>query len=80
MNGTFPVCLREEIGFGNFDEKRNSCSGYKVKDTNLSKIPTIQISAGMAGVLVATELIKYLDGIESIKTRCFYILVRHIQP
>lgn len=69
MNGTFPVCLREEIGFGNFDEKRNSCSGYKVKDTNLSKIPTIQISAGMAGVLVATELIKYLDGIESIKNK-----------
>ena len=69
MNGEFPVCLREEIGFGNFEEKRNSCSGYKVVDTNLSKIPTIQISAGMAGVLVATELIKYLDGIESIKNK-----------
>lgn len=69
MNGVFPVCLREEIGFGDFEEKRNSCSGYKVQDTNLSKIPTIQISAGMAGVLVATELIKYLDGIDSLRNK-----------
>lgn len=67
--GEFPVCLREEIGFGTFAEKRNSCSGFKVQDTNLSKIPTIQVSAAMAGVLVATELVKYLDGIDTIKNK-----------
>ena len=69
FNGNFPVCLREEIGFGNFEEKRNSCSGYKVKDVNLAKIPTIQVSAAMAGVLVATELIKYLDGKDRIRNK-----------
>lgn len=69
FNGDFPVCLREEIGFGNFEEKRNSCSGYKVKDVNLAKIPTIQVSAAMAGVLVATELIKYLDGKDRIRNK-----------
>lgn len=69
FNGTFPVCLREEIGFGTFDEKRNSCSAFKVKDTNLAKIPTIQVSAAMAGVLIATELVKYLDGKDSIKNK-----------
>lgn len=69
FNGEFPVCLREEIGFGSFEEKRNSCSGFKVQDTNLAKIPTIQVSAAMAGVLVATELIKYLNGIDTIKNK-----------
>lgn len=69
FNGNFPVCLREEIGFGNFEEKRNSCSGYKVKDVNLAKIPTIQVSAAMAGVLVATELVKFLDGKDKIRNK-----------
>lgn len=69
FNGEFPVCLREEIGFGNFEEKRNSCSNYKVKDVNLAKIPTIQVSAAMAGVLVATELVKYLDGKDKIQNK-----------
>ncbi len=67
--GEFPVCLREEIGYGAFDEKRNSCSGFKVKDENLSKIPTIQVSAAMAGTLIATELVKYLSGIDSIRNK-----------
>lgn len=69
LKGKFPVCLREAIGIGDFEEKRNSCSGYKIKDVNLAKIPTIQVSAAMAGVLVATELIKYLDGKETIRSK-----------
>ena len=69
FNGAFPVCLREEIGFGTFEEKRNSCSAFKVRDTNLAKIPTIQVSAAMAGVLIATELVKYLDGKDSIRNK-----------
>ena len=69
LKGKFPVCLRELIGFGNFEERRNSCSGYKVKDVNLAKIPTIQVAAAMAGVLVATELVKYLDGKDSLKNK-----------
>lgn len=67
--GEFPVCLREEIGYGSFDEKRNSCSGFKVKDDNLAKIPTIQVSAAMAGTLISTELVKYLSGIDSIRNK-----------
>jgi adenylyltransferase/sulfurtransferase len=69
FEGEFPVCLREVIGVESFDEKRNSCSGYKVQDVNLTKIPTIQVSAAMAGVLVATELIKYLDGKDNIRNK-----------
>lgn len=69
FNGEFPVCLREEIGYGIFDEIRNSCSGFKVRDTNLSKIPTIQVSAAMAGTLIATELVKFLCGIDSIRNK-----------
>jgi adenylyltransferase/sulfurtransferase len=69
LEGGFPVCLREEIGVGAFDEKRNSCSGYIVEDVNLTKIPTIQVSAAMAGVLVAMELIKYLDGKDTIRNK-----------
>lgn len=76
MNGTFPVCLRESIGFGYFDEKRNSCSGFKVKDTNLIKIPTIQVSAAMAGVLIAMELVKYLDGKDTLKNKMLYFFGR----
>jgi molybdopterin/thiamine biosynthesis adenylyltransferase len=69
FNGDFPVCLREEIGYGIFDEKRNSCSGFKVKDSNLVKIPTIQVSSAMAGTLIATELVKFLSGIDSIRNK-----------
>lgn len=67
--GEFPVCLREEIGYGSFDVKRNSCSSFKIRDTNLAKIPTIQVSAAMAGVLIATELVKYLNGIDTIRNK-----------
>jgi len=69
LEGDFPVCLREEIGIKSFDDERHSCSGFKVKDTNLTKIPTIQVSAAMAGVLVAMELIKYLDGKDTIRNK-----------
>lgn len=70
--GDFPVCLREEIGFGDFDEIRNSCSGYKVQDKNLAKIPTIQVAASMAGTLIATEVIKFLSGIDSIRNQILF--------
>gem|GEM_PF-1924494 len=69
LEGDFPVCLREVIGVGSFEEKRNSCSGKIVQDVNLAKIPTIQVSAAMAGVLVATELIKYLDGKDTVRNK-----------
>jgi adenylyltransferase/sulfurtransferase len=69
LEGEFPVCLREVIGIESFDEKRNSCSGYKMQDVNLTKIPTIQVSAAMAGVLVAMELIKYLDGKDTVRNK-----------
>lgn len=69
FNGSFPICLREVIGVGNFDEKRNACSALKKDDVELTKIPTIQVSAAMAGVLVATELVKYLDGKDTIRNK-----------
>jgi adenylyltransferase/sulfurtransferase len=69
LEGEFPVCLREVIGVESFDEKRNTCSGYKAQDVNLTKIPTIQVSAAMAGVLVAMELIKYLDGKDTARNK-----------
>ena len=62
MLGTFPVCLREEMGTGNFDGTRNSCSGFKVHDKDLAKIPTIQTGAALVGAILAQELVKYLDG------------------
>lgn len=70
--GDFPVCLREEIGFGNFEERRNSCSGFKIHDINLAKIPTIQVSASMAGTLIAIELVKFLSGIDSIRNKMLF--------
>ena len=68
----FPVCLREEIGFGSFEEKRNSCSGLKAKDTNLTKIPTIQVAASMAGTLISTEIIKFLSGKDTIRNKVLF--------
>ncbi|MFW5821408.1 MAG: HesA/MoeB/ThiF family protein, partial [Bacteroidota bacterium] len=55
-------CLRSWIGQGERDGKRNSCSGLKMKDQNLEHIPTIQVAAAMAGVLIATELVKFIEG------------------
>lgn len=68
----FVVCLREDIGQGSFDGKRNSCSGFKMMDTSLAKIPTIQAAAAMAGTLVVTELIKYLSGKDSLRNKILY--------
>jgi len=62
-------CLREIIGQGDFSGKRNSCSGLKIKDTSLQHIPTIQVASAMAGVLVSTEIIKFLQGKASLQNR-----------
>ena len=62
-------CLREIIGQGDFSESRNSCSGLKMQDVELHHIPTIQVASAMAGVLVATEIIKYLQGKSSLQNK-----------
>ena len=59
---TYPICLRDQMGEGDFDGKRNSCSGLKVKDTELKHIPTIQFTSAMAGALIAKEIVLYLEG------------------
>jgi len=62
-------CLRELIGQKGFSEKRNSCSGLKIKDEKLSHIPTIQVASAMAGVLIAIEIIKFLQGKSTLKNK-----------
>lgn len=62
-------CLRELIGQGNFSGARQSCSKLKMKDSNLEHIPTIQVAAAMAGVLIATEIILYLKGESRLKNK-----------
>lgn len=62
-------CLREIIGQGEFTEMRNSCSGLKIQDVHLSHIPSIQVASAMAGVLVATEIVKYLQGKSSLQNK-----------
>ena len=69
MLGKFPVCLREEIGTGTFDGARNSCSGFKVRDTDLAKIPSIQTSAALSAALLIQELVKYLDGKDTLRNK-----------
>ena len=69
MLGEFPVCLREEIGTGSFDDRRNSCSGFKVRDRELEKIPTIQSSAALTAALLTQELVKYLDGKDTLRNK-----------
>ncbi|MDR2511731.1 MAG: ThiF family adenylyltransferase [Bacteroidales bacterium] len=54
------ACLREVIGFGDFTGTRQSCSKLKMVDKELAHIPTIQVAAALAGVLVATEIIMFL--------------------
>lgn len=70
--GKFTVCLREEIGQGDFDDNRNSCSGFKMADIDLAKIPTIQSAAAMSGAIVCTELIKYLSGGDTMRNKILY--------
>ena len=78
IKGRLNVCLREEIGQGDFDEKRNSCSGFKMNDVSLAKIPTIQTAAAMAGTLITTELIKYLSGKDTLRNKIlFYYGLTH---
>ena len=62
-------CLRELIGQDNFSGARQSCSKLKMKDSNLEHIPTIQVAAAMAGVLIATEIILYLKGESRLKNK-----------
>lgn len=61
VGNTYPVCLRDQIGEGDFDGKRNSCSGLKVLDTELKIVPTIQFTAAMAGALIAKEIVLFLE-------------------
>ena len=63
------ACLREVIGFGDFVGTRQSCSKLKMVDTQLSHIPTIQVAAALAGVLVATEIIMFLKGESRLKNK-----------
>lgn len=73
LEDDFPVCLRDEMGYAYIsdpsDGRRNSCSTFKVHDTALEKIPTIQVSAAMAGTLMATELVKFLSHKDSIRNK-----------
>lgn len=63
---TYPVCLRDEIGEGDFSGKRNSCSGLKIKDAELKVLPTIQFTAAMAGAIIAKEIVLFLEGRSSV--------------
>ena len=62
-------CLRELIGQDDFSGARQSCSKLKMKDTKLEHIPTIQVAAAMAGVLIATEIILFLRGDSRLKNK-----------
>lgn len=73
MPGEFPVCLREEIGTGRLGEKRNSCSGFKVHDTDLVKIPAIQTGAALTGAVMVQEMVKFLDGKDTLRNRMIVI-------
>lgn len=74
VENTYPVCLRDQIGEGDFDGKRNSCSGLKVLDTELKIVPTIQFTAAMAGALIAKEIVLFLENRSSVigKTLFFW--------
>ncbi|MEO0725529.1 MAG: ThiF family adenylyltransferase [Bacteroidota bacterium] len=54
--------LRDLIGYKNFGEKRNSCSGLIIEDEQLEHIPTIQSTSAIAGGLLCGELIRFLQG------------------
>ena len=63
------ACFREVIGFGDFVGTRQSCSKLKMIDKKLEHIPTIQVAAALAGVLVATEIIMFLKGESRLKNK-----------
>jgi len=63
------ACFREVIGFGDFTGTRQSCSKLKMIDTKLEHIPTIQVAAALAGVLIATEIIMFLKGDSRLKNK-----------
>ena len=63
------ACLREVIGYGDFSGARNSCSKLKVIDSELAHIPTIQVAAALAGALLATEVVMFLQGTSKLKNK-----------
>lgn len=66
---TSDSCLRGLIGQDDFSGARQSCSKLKMKDEKLEHIPTIQVAAAMAGVLIATEIILFLKGESRLKNK-----------
>lgn len=74
VGNTYPVCLRDQIGEGDFDGKRNSCSTLKILDTELKIVPTIQFTSAMAGALIAKEIVLFLENRSTIigKTLFFW--------
>ncbi|VDH04163.1 ThiF family adenylyltransferase [Bergeyella zoohelcum] len=63
------ACFREVIGFVDFTGVRQSCSKLKFIDTKLEHIPTIQVAAAFAGVMIATEVILFLKGESQLKNK-----------
>jgi len=72
-------CLREIIGFGSQSGTRlQSCSKLKMADTKLVHIPTIQVAAALAGVLIASEIIMFLQTQSHLKNKMLqYIASNH---
>ena len=65
-------CLRQLIGQGSFDGKRNSCSGLRVKDAALDIIPVIQTTSSIAGAYIAQEIVKYLEGTATLLNKTLF--------
>ena len=71
-DGKYRHCLRQMIGQGKFDGKRNSCSSLKVKDTNLDIIPVIQPTSAIAGAYIAQEIVKFLEGTATLLNKTLF--------
>ena len=71
------ACFREVIGYGDFSGSRQSCSKLKMADTKMSHIPTIQVAAALAGVLVATEIILSLKYESSLQNKVLQYSADH---
>ena len=71
-NGKYHHCLRQLIGQGDFDGKRNSCSDLKVKDTGLDIIPVIQPTSAIAGAYIAQEIVKFLEGTSTLLNKTLF--------
>ena len=71
-DGKYRHCLRQMIGQGDFDGKRNSCSDLKVKDTSLDIIPVIQPTSAIAGAYIAQEIVKFLEGTSTLINKTLF--------